>query len=61
MVDVNKSFLSMNWDSGVVKGISLLSFIALRSKCISIDMNKGGTAYYTSFDKDVFLFGGELI
>lgn len=46
----------MNWDSGVIDGNSHLSLIALRCKSISIDMNKGGTAFKRPFDKDVFLF-----
>lgn len=49
----------MNWDSGAKNGISHFSFVALRQECISVDMNKGGTAYLTSFFKGVFLLRKE--
>lgn len=50
----------MNWDSGVIDGNSHLSLIALRYKCISDDMNKGGTAFKRPFYKDVFYFKEDI-
>lgn len=44
----------MNWDSGVIDGMSHLSLITLRFESISNDMNKGGTALITSFSRGRF-------
>lgn len=49
----------MNWDFGVISCMSNLSLIALGCKSISNDMNKGGTASITSFNRTFFYLKGE--